>query len=113
MTTGTDRSEAHQPTTDIVRARYHLATLPDDTPSEIIEMGRARSYAEFDRWLEQVQAEAKAEALEEAADLLHGEAKWQREMHIRNVPTALAVKRRMEALAKIIHNRVEELANGR
>lgn len=72
MTTNTNRSEAHQPTTDIVRARYHLATLPDDTPSEIIEMGRARSYAEFDRWLVQIRAEAKAEALEEAADELGG-----------------------------------------
>lgn len=65
MATNTDRSEAHQPTTDTVRARYYLATVPDDLPDEILEMGRARSYAEFDSWLAKerklIEAQVRAE----------------------------------------------------
>ncbi len=54
------------PTTEDVRALYVLATPAHRTTI-------AGGKAEFDRWLDQVKAEAKAEALEEAA---HYAVEW-------------------------------------
>lgn len=53
----------HTPTLDEARAIYALGT-----PAHHVSIGGA--YAEFDRAIEKVRAEAKAEALREAADLL-------------------------------------------
>lgn len=49
------------PATDEVRALYVAGT-------PVHRVSVATSYAEFDRWLDQIRAEAKAEALNEAAD---------------------------------------------
>lgn len=38
----------------------------------------------FDRWLETVRAEAKAEAYKDAADALHAEARWQTDLLLRH-----------------------------
>lgn len=53
----------YTPSTDIVRARYHLAGVPDTSPQFLIDAGRKVCYAEFDRWLQAVKAEAWNEAL--------------------------------------------------
>ena len=39
---------------------------------------------EFDRWLETVRAEAKAEAYKDAERILHEEARWQLDLHQRH-----------------------------
>lgn len=52
------------PTTETVKARYHLATVGDSTPNFIIERGRERSGAEFDRWLNEERAKAFFEGVQ-------------------------------------------------
>ena len=53
----------YTPSTEDVRARYHLAGVSDTTPQFLIDMGRKVCYDEFDRWLRAVKAEAWNEAL--------------------------------------------------
>ena len=53
----------YTPSTEDVRARYHLAGVPDTAPQFLIDAGRKVCYAEFDRWLQTVKAEAWNEAL--------------------------------------------------
>ena len=55
------------PTTDVVRTRYHLATLPDDTPEWIADRSRDRANAEFELWLEAMRAEIREEIEAERA----------------------------------------------
>lgn len=54
------------PATDEVRALYVAGT-----PAHRVSVHSG--YAEFDRWLDQIRAEAKAEALRDAADTLNPE----------------------------------------
>jgi len=58
------------PSIEIVRARYHLATLPDDAPQWLADRSREQNYAEFDRWLASVIAQKRAEWENGALDLL-------------------------------------------
>lgn len=61
----------YTPTTATVRARYHLATVPDTASQSYIDASRDRLYAEFDRWL----AAHDADLLEaEARSGLYGTA---------------------------------------
>lgn len=48
----------YTPSTEDVRARYHLAGVSDTTPQFLIDAGRKVCYDEFDRWLRAVKAEA-------------------------------------------------------
>ncbi len=60
----------HIPTTDVVRTRYHLATLPDDTPGWLMDRSRGAADAEFNGWLEELKEQLRAEI---RAEQLQGE----------------------------------------
>lgn len=45
------------PTTELVQARYHLATVSDNAPQFLIDAGRLVCNAEFKRWLRSMKAE--------------------------------------------------------
>jgi hypothetical protein len=61
-------SDEHTPTTEVVRAHYAWKSQ-----SVAYAKDFDRGLEQFDRWLERVKAEAKAEALEEAANTVRHE----------------------------------------
>ncbi|WP_404291589.1 hypothetical protein [Glutamicibacter arilaitensis] len=69
---------AGAPVTESVRERY----MHDRYVTDGVEPVRSR--AEFDRWLEGVRAEAKAEAYKDAANVIHAEARWQSDLKNRH-----------------------------
>lgn len=76
-------STKYTPTTAVVRATYSVAWDSVTDPTDIKEV-RNQATAEFDRWLETVRAEAKAEAYKDAERILHEEARWQLDLHQRH-----------------------------
>lgn len=60
-------STEYTPTTAVVRGTYSVAWDSVTDPTDIKEV-RNQATAEFDRWLETVRAEAKAEAWDECDD---------------------------------------------
>ncbi|MGO4297112.1 hypothetical protein [Glutamicibacter sp. MCAF14] len=73
----TSRGREYTPDTESVRMTYCLRKE---------HLGLSRNVAEdnFNRWLETVRAEAKAEACKDAADALHAEARWQTDLLLRH-----------------------------
>ncbi|MGP9033655.1 hypothetical protein ACT17S_11355 [Glutamicibacter mysorens] len=59
------------PSTDVVRYYYIDASINVERYTGNVSLEGLRRSAEFDRWLEQVRAEAKAEALRQAAENIH------------------------------------------
>ena len=58
----------YTPSTEDVRARYHLAGVSDTAPQFLIDRGRKVYYDEFDRWLAAHDREVRASDREALAD---------------------------------------------
>ncbi|QEP06158.1 hypothetical protein [Glutamicibacter sp. ZJUTW] len=69
----------YTPDTEIMRCLFKIGRVTRNQ-----NVGGQQMDAEFDRWLETVRAEAKAEAYKDAERILHEEARWQLDLHQRH-----------------------------
>lgn len=67
-------TDIEAPSTETVRARYHMAGISDDTSVRIAAMSRRKADAEFDLWLDglkdQLREELRAEQTQPSTDVL-------------------------------------------
>lgn len=104
-------STKNTPTTAVVRGTYSVAWDSVTDPTDIKEV-RNQATAEFDRWLETVRAEAKAEALNEVANAFQYKA-WS-ELIQGSLQDRLRVAQPITAWLRARANQYkEEPANGR
>lgn len=59
--------EVNAPSTETVKARYHLATVPDDIAPDLDRRMRAHNDAEFEAWKEALKEELREEIRRENA----------------------------------------------